>query len=245
MHSYFKEEFISMAIIYTLQNIGIETLGIIEDCLKAAGLHPQYIKPFKEQPVPEEMGDAVGLIIMGGPMGVYEQNRFPFLSDEIRLIEQALKENKPILGICLGSQLIASALGAEIKKGNHKEIGWHAVFLDNPASDDPLWKDVTSPFMAYHWHGDIFGLPQGAVNLAFSELTECQGFRYGENTYGFLFHMEVTDKIIHRMVDTFREEMIRAALDENPIKLGIKTYLPRLQSIGRGVFNRWVALTNP
>jgi GMP synthase (glutamine-hydrolysing) len=82
-------------------------------------LFPQYIKPFKEQPIPKEMGEAVGLVIMGGPMGVYEQDQFPFLSDEIRLIERTLKENKPILGICLGSQLIASALGAEIKKGNH------------------------------------------------------------------------------------------------------------------------------
>lgn len=231
-----------MAIIYTLQHIGIETLGIIDDCLKTAGLYPQYIKPFKEQSIPEEMGEAVGLIIMGGPMGVNEQDRFPFLCDEIRLIERALKENKPILGICLGSQLIASALGAGIKKGNHKEIGWHEIFLDKFASDDPLWKDVTSPFMAYHWHGDIFELPQGAVSLASSELTECQGFRYGKNTYGFLFHMEITDNIIRRMVAAFREEIIRTGLDEKLIELGIQTHLPKLQSLGMSVFNRWIAL---
>jgi GMP synthase (glutamine-hydrolysing) len=228
--------------IFIPQHIPSETLGIIEDCLAASGLYPLYIRTFEGQPVPKEMGSAAGLIIMGGPMGVYEQDRFPFLADEIRLIEQALKESKPILGICLGSQLIASALGARVIKGNHKEIGWHEIFLDKFAADDPLLKDEPSSFTAYHWHGDIFELPQGTVPLASSNLTECQGFRHVQNTYGFLFHMEITAKIIRRMVDTFREEIIKEGLDENLVKSGIQTYLPKLQSIGMNVFNRWVQL---
>lgn len=101
-------------------------------------------------------------------MGVYEQDRYPFLSEEIRLIETALKQEKPLLGVCLGSQLLAAALGVKVTKGRKKEIGWHPVNLTDAATTDPLWGGVKSPFVAYHWHGDTFELPRAAVSLASS-----------------------------------------------------------------------------
>ncbi len=228
-----------MAKILTIQHIHCETLGIISDCFAASGCIPEYIRTFDGQSIPREMGELPGLIITGGPMGVYDQERFPFLLDEMRLIECALKENKPILGVCLGSQLIAATLRAEVKQAKTKEIGWHAVFLEESALKDPLWKRVTSPFIACHWHGDVFELPPDSVSLARSERTACQGFRFGQNVYGLLFHMEMTDRIIREMLDVFKDEILEAGVDKNLIEMGIRVHLPKLQSIGMQVFNRW------
>jgi GMP synthase (glutamine-hydrolysing) len=120
-------------------------------------------------------------------MGVYDAPRYPFLSAEMRLIEDALRRDKAVLGVCLGSQLLAAALGAQVVKGRQKEIGWHPVNLSPDAVSDPVWYQVAPSFMALHWHGDVFNLPAGAISLASSALTEYQAFRYGRSTYGFLF----------------------------------------------------------
>ena len=200
----------------------------------------RFVRTFERNPIPSNLDNQAGLIVMGGPMSVYDHEQFPFLLDEQRLIEQALKDDKPVLGVCLGSQLLAATLGIEVKSGAQKEIGWHSVALTESANADALWEGVPSRFTAYHWHGDVFELPQGAVSLASSELTPCQGFRYGANAYGFLFHMEVTDKIIQNMVKEFSGE-----LDEENIAAGSiieKTgdFLPALQTVGGSVFGRWV-----
>jgi len=186
--------------------------------------------------------DASGLVIMGGPMGVYERKAYPFLSDEMKLIEQALHQGKPTLGICLGSQLLAAALGAEVVKGKRKEIGWYPVSLTKEAATDPLFKGVAPYFTAYHWHGDIFPLPSGAVPLVSSTLTECQAFRYGEKSYGLLFHMEVTEGLIREMVGTFASELEEVSIDPGEIVGKIKEYLPPLQEVGKTVFGRWADL---
>jgi GMP synthase (glutamine-hydrolysing) len=188
------------------------------------------------------MNDAAGLIVMGGSMSVYDHERFSFLLDEQHLIEQALKDEKPVLGVCLGSQLLAAILGAGVKKGIQKEIGWHQITLTEYATLDPLWKGVESRFMAYHWYGDIFELPGGAVSLASSELTPCQAFRYGETVYGFLFHMEVTEKIITDMVSAFQSELDEENINQASILQKAAAQLPKLQSIGEKVFRRWVRL---
>jgi len=164
-----------MSTVWILQHVACETPGIIAGVLKSQGLSAQTIRPFRSQPVPKRMGDTVGLIVMGGPMGVYDQRSYPFLLDEMRLIEDALKQGKPILGVCLGSQLLAAAVGAKVTKGERKEIGWYPVTLTGSARTDRLWKGVEPSFVAYHWHGDIFELPRGALSLASSDLTECQG----------------------------------------------------------------------
>lgn len=228
--------------VWVFQHIHCETLGTIADALEMAGISPQHVHPWEGQPVPEAMGDAAGLIVMGGPMGVYEQDRYPFLRHEIRLIEQALQEEKPVLGVCLGSQLLATALGAHVTKGKKKEIGWHPVTLTEVARSDGLWAGVDPSFMAYHWHLDVFALPRGAVSLASSDLTACQAFRYGRNAYGVLFHMEVTEEIIADMVKMFTDELQETGIDGRGMLLQAKAYLPRLHRIGRRVFRRWAAL---
>lgn len=228
--------------VIAIQHVGCETLGIIADVLKAGGVSTRLIRPWEGEPLPKETGASVGLILMGGPMGVNDHNRYPFLLDEMALIEEALYIEKPVLGICLGSQLLAAALGATVTKGKRKELGWHPIMLTPSAADDPLWKEVEPSFMGYHWHGDIFALPRGAVSLASSDLTECQAFRCRHNAYGFLFHLEVTRKIIEEMVKTFADELQDAGVEGSEIIEKAKDHLPPVQSIGRTVFHRWVDL---
>ncbi|MGH7273832.1 MAG: type 1 glutamine amidotransferase [Nitrospiria bacterium] len=231
-----------MSKVWVLQHIECETLGTIAHSLQSAGISAQYVRTFEGQPIPTGMGDAAGLIVMGGPMGVYDQSRYKFLQDEMRIIDQALQEEKPVLGVCLGSQLLAATLGAKVTKGKKKEIGWHGITLTEAARSDPLWMGVEPSFMAYHWHGDIFELPSGAVSLATSELTQCQALRYGHHAYGFLFHMEITERMIKDMVKTFRDELQEAGIDGREIIEKAKDPLPQLQRIGGLVFQRWANL---
>jgi GMP synthase (glutamine-hydrolysing) len=187
------------------------------------------------------MGDGAGLIVMGGPMGVYDQAQHPFLHDEMRLIESALTLSRPILGVCLGSQLLAAVLGAEVKKGERKELGWHAVKLTEFATHDPLFTGINSEFWPFHWHGDVFSLPRQAVALASSRLTPCQAFRYGKNAHGILFHLEVTREQISQMLSDFAEELREAGGEADEITEQIPRHLPVLQGIASDVFGRWAA----
>jgi len=160
----------------------------------------------------------------------------------MRLFEDALRSEKPILGICLGSQLLASVLGSRIESGSRKEIGWATVRLTGNANTDQLWVDLPRSFVGYHWHGDVFALPHDAVWLASSDLTPVQAFRYGTNAYGMLFHAEVTSNIIHSMVKTFADELQEAGLDGEVIITDMKNHLSGLQNIGNVMFQRWVSL---
>jgi GMP synthase (glutamine-hydrolysing) len=218
-----------------------ELPGSILDALKRAGLGQIYVRSFQKERIPKEIGDSAGLVIMGGPQSVYEENKFPWVRDEIRLIEDALNHGKPILGICLGSQLLAATLGANVYPGRQKEIGWHRVSLSPSAASDDLFNGKPSSLTAFHWHGDIFDLPRGATLLASSALTANQAFRYGKNAYGLLFHLEVTLPQINATVATFADELQSAGLNGSAIKLYSHTHLPALQKIGREVFARWVA----
>ena len=174
-------------------------------------------------------------------MGVYEQDRYPFLRTEMRLIEQTLKSGKPVLGVCLGSQLIAAALGAPVGKGRRKEIGWHPVHLTTQAASDPLFGAVPREFTGYHWHGDVFELPAGADWLASSGLTEFQAFRY-ESAWGLLFHLEVQEPLIAGMVDAFVDELTEAGVDGAAILDAAAVNLPGLRTVAATVFDAWAAM---
>ncbi len=233
-----------MSHVWILQHAECESLGLIASALKAANILPKYIRTFEGQSIPQALDGAAGLVVMGGPMGVYEHDRYSFLREEMCLIEDALGNEKPILGVCLGSQLLAAALGATVKPGKQKEIGWFPITLTESAQRDPLWHGIASPFVAYHWHGDIFDLPYGATALASSALTECQAFHYGANAYGFLFHLEVAETIIQEMVATFADELAGVRKSGREIIENSKAYLPHLHQVGNRVFRRWTSLIN-
>jgi GMP synthase (glutamine-hydrolysing) len=233
-----------MSKIWVLQHTACETLGTIADALEAEALAWQYVRVFEGKPVPGEIGDAGGLIVMGGPMGVYEQERYPHFKDELRLIESVLKAGKPVLGVCLGSQLLAAALGARVTKGPRKEIGWYPVRLSEAASEDRLWSGTPREFMALHWHGDVFDLPAGAINLASSELTAHQAFRYGKSAYGLLFHLEMAEDMIGEMAAEFADELREAGGEAARLEAQSAVNCGKLQAIGETIFSRWARLVH-
>ncbi|MEK6407481.1 MAG: gamma-glutamyl-gamma-aminobutyrate hydrolase family protein [Acidobacteriota bacterium] len=231
-----------MAKVWVLQHLAAEPLGTIGDALEVGGIEAEYIRVFAGEPVPNDMNGASGLVVLGGPMAVYEQAEYPFLSREIRLIESALKADKPVLGICLGSQLLASALGAVVRRAESQEIGWFEVTLTEAAKTDRLFSEVARSFRAYHWHGDVFELPGGAAALASSAQTPVQAFAYGKSAYGVLFHLEATRKIVEDMVRGFAGELDEEKIDAAEIIDQTREHLPQLQRIGSSVFQRWASL---
>ena len=133
-----------------------------------------------------------GLIVMGGPQSAND----PEMAVEIRFIRQALDTGTPILGICLGAQLIAKALGADVYRSAEAEIGWASVYLNDAAAGDPVFGALVSPSMFFHWHSETFALPAGAVSLAYSEKCRQQAFRFRDTVYGVQFHPEITPEMI-------------------------------------------------
>ncbi len=228
-----------MKSVWVLQHTACETLGTMEDILRQSDTSYHYVATHHGEPVPAEMADKAGLIVMGGPMGVYEYSKYPFLRDEMRLLEAALKQGKPVLGVCLGSQLLAAVLGAEVTKGEKKELGWHPVTLTEDAAADRLFSGITPEFWPFHWHGDIFPLPAQAVRLASSRQTTNQAFRYGTNAYGILFHLEVTQEQISQMLLDFADELAEAGGKPGDITEQTPTHLPVLQQLAGTVFGRW------
>jgi GMP synthase (glutamine-hydrolysing) len=222
-----------------LQHTPCETLGSIEGVLQDRNIGFDYIQSFAGKPVPRKIVNRAGLIVMGGPMGVYEVDRYPFLRDEMRLMESALELKRPVLGVCLGSQLLAAVLGAEVNKGERKELGWQPVTLSESAAQDPIFAGVAREFWPFHWHGDVFSLPKGAVGLATSRQTSCQAFCYGGNAYGLLFHLEVTREQILQMLSDFADELREAGGNAAEITDQIPQHLPALQEIAAEVFGNW------
>jgi len=228
--------------VLVFQHSSCETLGVIGQVLASVGCVVRYIRSYAGEPLPATLGETTGLIVMGGPMGVYESVRYPFLLQEMRLVGEALRSGTPILGVCLGSQLLAATLGAQVVRAASKEIGWHPVTLAASAKEDRLWFRVEPNFVAFHWHGDIFELPQGAVRLASSATTACQAFRYGDNAYGFLFHMEITEQMVGEMVRAFSDELREARVEADRLIRETQAHLSDLHRVGHVVFSRWAAL---
>lgn len=228
-----------MAKVWVLQHHPAENLGAIADALESAALAWQYVRVFDGHPLPADMKGAGGLIVMGGPEAVYQLDRYPYLRAEMALIESALKAGRPVLGVCLGSQLLAAALGADVRRAAHKEIGWYPVRLRAEAKDDRLLRGLPAEFVACHWHSDIFDLPAGAVALASSELTELQAFRHGDNAWGLLFHAEMTERVVAALVGEFGEGLKRVGIDGDEILASAPRHLAGLGKIAETIFGRW------
>jgi len=231
-----------MPTVIVLQHAACEPLGLIEDALITHGLSLHFVQAENGDLVPPEIGEAAGLIVLGGSMGVHDKEQFPFLAEEVTLIKSAVAQNVPVLGVCLGAQLLAFALGGAVKRNTQQEIGWHSVTLADAAADDSLWRSLPQTWTGFHWHGDIFETPPGAVSLASSALTPCQAFRFGPAAYGFQFHLEVTEAIVCDWAREFAGELTRENLSAEPILAGISEHLPPMQALAQEVFGRWAAL---
>jgi GMP synthase (glutamine-hydrolysing) len=229
-----------MAKVYVLQHHRVENLGTIAEALEGAALAWQYIRVHEGHPVPREMKGAGGLIVMGGPMAAYQADRYPFLRDEMMLIEQAVTEELPVLGVCLGAQIVAAALGAKVTRNPAgKEIGWYPVTLSDAAQEDRLWRGVAPTITPFHWHGDIFELPAGAVSLASSEKTPCQAFRYGNSVYALQFHIEVTPESVAAMAAEWPRELEKEKISAAEMIGAAAGHVPELELLSDAIFGRW------
>ncbi len=186
------------------KNIETEGPGTIEDYLKKQKIPYTIIDLSKGENIPETSSFHT-LIMMGGPMSVNESEIYPYIKEEEKIVREFISKGKKILGVCLGAQIMAKALGAKVYVGSQQEIGWYDIELTGEGLRDPLMRnlalhprvgDIWKRFKVFHWHGETFDIPQGVVRLASSVLYPNQAFRYGKDAYAFQFHIEVRKEMI-------------------------------------------------
>ncbi len=198
-------EFLEWMSVLIIKHVEIEGPGLIEDCLQEERIPYQILNLESGLHLPRP-DDFEGVVILGGPMNVYEEHRYPFLRKEDIFIKEAIQRGKAVLGICLGAQLVAKALGAKVIKAPVKEIGWFDVSLTKVGSRDPLFSGLPNTLPVFQWHEDTFDLPSAGKLIATSNPILHQAFRYGENAYGLQFHLEVTEEMIREWMKTYEEE---------------------------------------
>jgi GMP synthase (glutamine-hydrolysing) len=188
-----------------VKHIDVEGPGLIEEWLRQEkisysilDLNPgiRFLK----------VDDLSHIVLLGGPMNVYEEGSYPFLREEDLFIKEAIQRGKQVLGICLGAQLISKALGAKVYRAPAKEIGWYDVSLTEEGSRDPLFSVFPKTFPVFQWHEDTFDVPKAARLIVTSPSIPHQAFRYGENAYGLQFHLEVTKEMIREWMKPDEEE---------------------------------------
>ena len=189
---------------HCLQHVPFEGLGCIEPWLVAARYEITFTRLFERAELPEP-GTVDFLVVLGGPMSVNDEAEFSWLAPEKRFIRRAIEAGTPVLGICLGAQLIASALGARVWRNHEKEIGWFPVEATLPV--DPALFRFPPLIEVFHWHGETFDLPPGAVRLARSAGCENQAFQLGRSALALQFHLETTPAAARAMVEHGRAEL--------------------------------------
>jgi GMP synthase-like glutamine amidotransferase len=189
------------------QHVPFEGLGSIEPWLEAAGYEITNTMFFESAEFPD-LKKIDLLIVMGGPMSVNDEDKFPWLVSEKQFICEAINSGKPVLGICLGAQLIASARGARVYRNHTKEIGWFPIY--RISSNDSSIFSFPSSVKVFHWHGETFDLPSGATRLAKSKGCENQAFQIGKSVIGLQFHLETTPDAAQEIVSHCRDELVEA-----------------------------------
>ena len=235
------EEDMEKGRVLVIKHIECEGLGHFEGHIKEGGFKIEYINTEKGGWRNDPSGfDA--LILMGGPMGVYETDRYPFLLREMDLIRSFYRMDKPVLGICLGAQLIAQALGGKVYRGDRKEIGWYRIYLTGEGRRDPLFEAMPDVPVVFQWHGDTFELPDDGVRLAYSYIYPNQAFRVGDRVYGLQFHLEVTEEMVCSWIAEYRDELEREGIRTAPILEGTERYIHSLNGYAEGFIRRFLRL---
>src|SRR3972149_6404298 len=234
--------------VLVLRHVPHEHLGTLAKTLIANNIFYEYVNFYENHSPNITTEDLCGLIILGGPMNVYETDKYSFLDIEDRLIKQSIEKDVPVLGICLGAQLIAKELGARIIKNKEKEIGWYSIEITEKGNKDKLLKHFHSEEIVFQWHGDTFEMPEGGVHLAGSPICTNQAFRYGSNVYGLQFHIEVTPEMILEWLNVPENQKEILSLKEriNPelIKTEIPRFIGRLNSLAENVFREFCGIVH-
>jgi GMP synthase (glutamine-hydrolysing) len=227
--------------VLVFQHDPFEDLGAFTEVLEKQGARCRVIQLYQGEMPAEEWERTGALIILGGPMGVYDEEQFPFLRWEKRIIRAAIDEAVPLLGVCLGAQLIAATLGAPVYHGPVKEIGWNPISITPHGQVDSLLGYLPENATVFQWHGDGFDLPSGAIRLASSVNYENQAFRMGKNIYALQFHLEVTPRMIERWIDARSKDLAQAPyVSPEKIRADTQSYAATLKYYGERFLTEFV-----
>ena len=229
----------SPATVTVVQHLSFEDLGSLESVFLERGHAIEYVQAGVDD-VGAAIDGAQYLVVLGGPIGVYEADRYPFLNDELAALTRRLQAQRPTLGICLGAQLMASALGARVYPGGTKEIGFSPLTLTPSGLDSPLChlQDVA----VLHWHGDTFDIPLGAQCLASSAVYPHQAFAVGRHALALQFHIEAQARTFERWLIGHTAELSAAGLDVTTLRQQAHQYGPALEPVAAAVLRDWLDL---
>ncbi len=188
-------------------HVPFEGPGVITNWVEENGHELHYTRFYEEDPLPEP-GSVDFLIIMGGTMNVFDYHIHPWMQDEIEWVAAYIKSGKPVLGICLGAQIVATVLGSEVYPGTEKEIGWHNIRFLPCLGNYRICDNLPDTRRVFHWHGDTFQIPEGAFRIAESHLFPNQGFIYDGRVIAFQFHLEVTPVNVKELIENCRDELV-------------------------------------
>lgn len=226
------------------QHVAFEILGTLDPLLRKAGFRIRYVNFGRHPEIQPELDGYHGLVILGGPMNVDDVDRYPHLATETRLVQEAIERDVPVLGICLGAQLIARALGASVRQNEGVEIGWYDVSLTEEGESDPMLSHFQCTERVFQWHRDTFEIPDGAAHLATSPTCANQAFRYQSNVYAFQFHLEVDEALIRRWLRVpihVRElKCLKETIDPEHIRRQTPQNIDRLMRLSDQVFGSFI-----
>lgn len=221
-----------------LRHIHFEDLGTLEPLLRARGFEVRYLDPTGDDLSAVDAATSDLLVVLGGPIGAFDETVYPFLSAELSLIAQRLACGRPLLGICLGAQLIARALGAQVAPMGHKEIGFGELTLTDAGRASPLAPLVGVPVL--HWHGDRFELPADATLLASTDRCAHQAYAVGDTILGLQFHLEADAGLIERWLVGHSCELAQAGIDPRTVRDDARRYGAALANASRQAIGAWL-----
>lgn len=223
-----------------LRHVAFEDLGLLAPIMERNGWDVSFCEAAVEDLTHASVKDADLMIVLGGPIGVYETESYPFLTDEIALVEYRLTRSLPTLGICLGSQIMARALGARVYKGPVKEIGWGKVELTKDGALSCLKGLQQSNAAVLHWHGDTFELPGEAVRLAFNENYENQAFAHGRHALALQFHLEADPRQLEEWYVGHAVELAAANVAVTDLRAQTQRHRADLLAQAERAFGQWL-----
>ena len=215
--------------LHYIQHVAFEGLANIEQWAAGHGWDISGTHLYRMEKLPDPNG-LDWLVVMGGPMNIYEEKEYPWLVAEKKFIREAIQKNKVVLGICLGAQLIADVLGGKVTRNRCKEIGWYPVTLRAEGRDSVPFRGLPDEFMALHWHGDTFALPPGAAMLAESKACSAQAFSYnGGRVLGLQFHLESSVISVGALMENCSNELVDGEYIQNAdVIMGHKEHFPTI-----------------
>lgn len=233
-----------------LKHVAAEPLGLLDPMIRARGHRIRYVNFHRHPDAAPTLDRYQALVVLGGPMQVTEKQRHPHLRTECRLIETALAQRIPVLGICLGAQLLAHVLGAPVAPAHRPEIGWYPVRPRHPATAaDTVLHPLDAERPVFQWHSYGFEIPAGAIHLAESDACPGQAIGYDSIAWGFQFHLELDEGLIRRWLNSpaYLDDLKNSGLGQTPAEIldDTKQFMAGTHRLAERVFGNWLSLVGP